>query len=275
MPGSTEVSRPWTRDSLAEHIESVMLPRVLQAGQALPSERTLSETLGVSRSLVREVLRGLEQRGVVDVLPGKGAYPRRSGAGDTTRVVRGALPADGVDSQHLIEVRVVVEGQAAALAARRCTPDQVAALTSALDDRGTTRDFVTQAAITVAFHALVVRCAENPVLNDIYASLYPSTLGSMVRTPLAASVSAQIDREGRNLVAALASGDAQRSADAMLVLLEVERTWTAGTSPSRSAELVIDAVKRAAGSSPSITAFVESVTNNYAPGQFVRKVAHA
>lgn len=275
MDRATDTVRPWTRDSLADHLESEVVPQVVRSGQALPSERALSETLGVSRSLVREVLRGLEQRGLVDILPGKGAYPRRPSMDDAARVIRRTCMADGAGADHLIEARTVLEVQAVSLAADRCTPDDVAILSLVLDDRDSSQDFVAEALTTVAFHALIVRCTMNPVLIALHASLCPSTFESMLRAPIAASARAQIGREGREIIEALAVGHGLRAEGAMLRLLELERTWTGEPGPSRPEAVVTNAVQRTLGPSPSIEDYVAAVISNYSPGQVARKVAHA
>ena len=46
----------------------------LKAGDALPAERTMAESMGVSRPAVREVLRALELLGIVKSVPGGGNY---------------------------------------------------------------------------------------------------------------------------------------------------------------------------------------------------------
>lgn len=274
MARATELPRPWTRDSLADHIESEVVPRVGLSGQALPSERTLAETLGVSRSLVREVLRGLEQRGVVDIVPGKGAYPRHDSPGDTAGFIRRACLAEGTGTDHLMDARLVVEGGAAALAAGRCTPDEVSALTRILDDRDASQGLVNHTLAMVAFHALVVRCTVNPVLIALHAPLSSPTFESMIRADLAASTSAQIGRQARSVVEAMAARDPQGSTDAMLRLHELERSWTCRAA-SRPEALVADDLQRSMGPSTSLKDLLESVITRYSTGRVVRKVAIA
>jgi DNA-binding FadR family transcriptional regulator len=274
MDQPTDRPRPWTRNSLADHIESEVVPQVVRSGRALPSERSLSETLGVSRSLVREVLRGLEQRGLVDILPGKGVYPRPPSTDEAARIIRRTCIADGVGVNDLIESRIALEGRAASFAAQRCTPDEVTALALTLDDRESSQDFVTQAAATVAFHALVVRCARNPVLIALHASLGASTFESMIRAQLPTDLSAQISHEACDVVAALATRDEQRTAEALLRLLELERTWMNGPA-SRPESLVADALHRAMDASTSVEDFVTTTMIRYSPSQVSRRVAHA
>lgn len=274
MEQPTNPPRPWTRDSLADHIELEVVPQVVRNGRALPSERSLSEKLGVSRSLVREVLRGLEQRGLVDIQPGKGVYPRSPNTDEAARIIRRMCIADGLGVDDLIEARLALEGRAAMLAARRCTPDEMSALALALDDRESSPDFVTEAAVTVAFHSLVVQCSANAVIIALHASLRTSTFESMIRARLSTALSTRIGAEARDVVDALATGDGHRATEALLRLIELERTWTSGTA-SRPESLVADSLHRAMDVSTSVEDFVTTTMIRYSPSRVSREVAHA
>src|SRR5690606_16715834 len=61
-------------DQVAERIERLIVDGVLKVGQALPSERRLVETLGCSRSALREGLRILRGRGIIDTEQGRGSF---------------------------------------------------------------------------------------------------------------------------------------------------------------------------------------------------------
>lgn len=274
MDRPTDSARPWTRDSLANHLESVIVPQVVHTGRSLPSERSLSETLGVSRSLVREVLRGLEQRGLVEILPGKGVYPRPPNTDEAAHIIRKMCIADNSGVDDLIEARIALEGHAASFAAQRCTPDRATSMALVLADREANRDFVTQAALTVAFHALFVRCTANPVLIALHGSLCTSTFESMIRARLSQDLSMQIGHAASGVVDALAAQDEQRTAEALLRLLELEREWTNGTT-GRPESLVATALHRAMDVSASVEDFVTTTMIKYSPSRIARKVATA
>lgn len=89
-----------------------------QAGERLVEER-LADTLGVSRTPVREALATLASEGLVQLFPNRGA------------VVRSFAPDEIKESYDL---RAVLEGYAAFQAASRITPDQIAALHTITDE---------------------------------------------------------------------------------------------------------------------------------------------
>ena len=61
-------------EAAIEQIKELIVSENLEPGSKLPSERDLVEALGVGRSSIREALRILEIMGLVEVLPGKGAF---------------------------------------------------------------------------------------------------------------------------------------------------------------------------------------------------------
>ena len=100
----------------------------LKAGAALPAERTMAETMGVSRPAVREVLRALELLGIVKPVPGGGNYITE----DLDTWLIGPLSIlfklnNGYLRQNQ-QFRAALERESAILAARKCTPLNAAEL---------------------------------------------------------------------------------------------------------------------------------------------------
>jgi len=99
----------------------------LEPGSKLPSERDLVEALNVGRSSIREALRILEIMGLVEVLPGKGAFVKAI-TGDLFMPLSELLSTQQESLHHHFEARMVLEPAAAALAARRASRKEVASL---------------------------------------------------------------------------------------------------------------------------------------------------
>ena len=253
----------WTRDTLAAHLEGDVVPQAHLTGDALPSERALSESLGVSRSLVREVLRGLEQRGLIEIVPGKGAYARDPGMTEAARAMREAFHADHATPRHLIEARDTLERQIAALAAQRATPGDLALLERALHDFETADGLVAQAAADIAFHSLLARASHNPVLATMFDSISSMVFETMLRS-LADSATAR--RGGpvhRRILDAVARGDAlEASAVASEHIHLAEDTYGADLD-ERLDRLVADILHRAYGREVPLEEVVQSAVRGY------------
>ncbi|WP_432872758.1 FadR/GntR family transcriptional regulator [Microbispora rosea] len=157
-------------DQAAESLREQIAEGLWPVGTRLPGETTLAKTLGVGRSTVREALRALAGAGLVQARQGAGVFViATSPAEDWTSRLRRAAVAD------VYEVRMLVEVQAARLAARRRTPDDVTALHAALEARrAAARDGdATFVDADIALHAAVVAAAHNPVLTDLFAEFVP------------------------------------------------------------------------------------------------------
>ncbi|MGW0536399.1 FadR/GntR family transcriptional regulator [Streptomyces sp. NPDC003032] len=140
-------------------------------GTKLPGETTLAKELGVGRSTLREALRALAGAGLVRSRQGAGVFvvATEPVADWPTRLRRAAVT-------DVYEVRMLVEVQAARLAALRRTDEDVAAMRAALDSRRAASaagdaEFVDA---DIALHAAVVAAARNPVLTDLFAEFMPA-----------------------------------------------------------------------------------------------------
>ncbi|MFE9662936.1 GntR family transcriptional regulator [Streptomyces sp. NPDC005955] len=139
-------------------------------GSKLPGESALAEALGVGRSTVREALRALACAGLVRARQGSGVFVLATTSPEqwSTRLRRAAVT-------DVYEVRMIVEVEAARIAARRRTDDDVAALHAALTARRACAPDDHAAFVTadIALHGAVVAAAHNPVLSDLFAEFVP------------------------------------------------------------------------------------------------------
>ncbi|MES4905233.1 MULTISPECIES: FCD domain-containing protein [unclassified Streptomyces] len=139
-------------------------------GTRLPGETTLAKTLGVGRSTVREAVRVLAGAGLVRARQGSGVFVvATEPAEDWPARLRRAAVTD------VFEVRMLVEVQAARLAALRRTDADLTTLNAALDARSAAAagDDAAFVDADIALHAAVVGAAHNPVLTDLFAEFVP------------------------------------------------------------------------------------------------------
>ncbi|MEU0068803.1 FCD domain-containing protein [Streptomyces sp. NPDC006332] len=139
-------------------------------GTKLPGETTLAKSLGVGRSTVREALRALAGAGLVQARQGSGVFviatrPKE----DWSTQLRQAAITD------VYEVRMLVEVEAARLAARRRTEADVTALRGALARRRAagSADNAEFIEADIALHEAVVAAAHNPVLTGLFTEFVP------------------------------------------------------------------------------------------------------
>lgn len=173
---------PHTRDSLAAHLLDDILAGRIASGTKLPPERLLAQRFGLSRPIVREVLRSLAERGFVEILPSRGTYVREAHPTDGARSLDTSFRRRNTTVRELSEARHMVETCAAALAAANATQVEVTAMRRCLDDLAMTTQVLEQARLDLAFHALVVRASHNTVIETMYASITTLTFELMLRS---------------------------------------------------------------------------------------------
>lgn len=168
------------RSPLADQAAESLLSRIRAGewglGHKLPGETTLSAQLGVGRSTVREAIRGLAGGGVLESRQGAGVFVTALEPSDDwgTTLARADIVA-------VIEARVAIEAEAAALAAERRTPADLRALRQALADRSK-RDTPLEAHVDadMVFHRAVVAAAHNEVLSDLFDAFVPRIHRAMI-----------------------------------------------------------------------------------------------
>lgn len=120
---------------VVEHIEARIASGNLAPGDRLPSERQLAAALKVGRSSVREALRVLDQRGLLDIRRGRrgGAYLREPSHRQTTAEMEMLLRFERLTLDQINDFRLAIEGYVTALAARAACQADIRQLHSRLE----------------------------------------------------------------------------------------------------------------------------------------------
>lgn len=144
----------------------------LKPGQKFPPEHELCEKLGVSRGSLREAVRMLGSLGVIESRHGSGTYVSKLGPAEligSLTLTLGLAPIDTV--LDLYEVRRVLEGHAASLAAFRATDQEIAALGKLVADMAAEEDLVLAAKLDAKFHEEIGRLSGNEALQVLLSVL--------------------------------------------------------------------------------------------------------
>lgn len=167
----------------------------------IPTEGELAEELGVGRSTIREAVRSLAHLGMLEPSPGRGTFVR------SLSPVRGVLADFAAEHSwvDVLDVRRMLEIQAAELAVLRHTDEGLARLQAAHDAEAAGNGIRGQ------FHSVLIELAENRVLGELYVGLTAAlrrdmeagvSIGDAGAVRLARSVRASLD-EHEALIAAL------------------------------------------------------------------------
>jgi GntR family transcriptional regulator, transcriptional repressor for pyruvate dehydrogenase complex len=158
------IDRRKTYQLVAEQLIELIGSRRLKPGDVLPPERELVGSYGVGRSSVREALRMLESRGLIESR-GNGSFAVAELRNLLDRSLDLLITVEEADYPELFEVRRILEGEAAALAALRRSKDQLAAMGAAIgameDGLGSEQEFITA---DLEFHLVVAAATKNRVI---------------------------------------------------------------------------------------------------------------
>jgi DNA-binding FadR family transcriptional regulator len=163
-------------------------------GEALPREAALAEQFGVSRGITREVMRALEERGLVNVKHGIGSSVAPRERWDTLDplVLAALLPSDRGPAvlMEFLETRRIIEVEAAGLAAERATDEDLTRLDeayTALEDaaaRAAANPAAEQRYLEadVNYHQVIMGITHNAVLCSLIARIHSAILEARVPT---------------------------------------------------------------------------------------------
>lgn len=202
--------------AVSSAMERYILSGELKPGTALPSEQELAAQFGVNRSTMRESIRLLEQEGLLVRQGGRRLMVVLPGLFDLAPRAARSMILHQVTFQELWETAVVVEPEAARLAAQRADAADLREIGDNLEATAQTLSQPADAAtrrrhseLDVAFHALVARASKNRALmlaREPFSLLYQPAL-TMLQEVLPQSAARNVQAH-RRIVAALHARDA-------------------------------------------------------------------
>jgi DNA-binding FadR family transcriptional regulator len=154
-------------ERVADQIGGLVRRGEFKAGQRLPAERDLAKMLAVSRPVVREAMIALEIGGLIEVRTGSGAFVREKPAEQGETVNTGQSPSD------ILNARMLIEGEIAALAASGSTSDDLAAMAAEVDDMVREHEAGRPwHAADLGFHLAIARATGNAALTGVVERLW-------------------------------------------------------------------------------------------------------
>jgi GntR family transcriptional regulator, transcriptional repressor for pyruvate dehydrogenase complex len=160
-------------EQIVQQIEESVLNGALKPGDQLPAERELAQQLGVSRTAVREAVKALREKGLVEAYSGRGTFIT-DGTSHAARQSFDLMVKIGQQegSTHLAELRLILEPGIAALAAERAEEEHLAAMREAVTvmDRAQ-KDPAAYIEADLDFHLALAEAVANPLILSLIDSI--------------------------------------------------------------------------------------------------------
>lgn len=198
------------RKLLGEQIEDELMNYILQEpieiGERIPNEFELAEKFGVGRSTIREAVKGLVSKGILEVRRGSGTYVMRTRFPEDDPLGLSGLQDKYKLALELFDVRLMLEPDIASLAAEYATDEEIEQLKQLCDETEemyrSGRNHIPK---DIEFHTCIARCSKNrvvetliPVINTAvmtFANLTHRTLMQETIETHRAVVNAIIDKD--------------------------------------------------------------------------------
>lgn len=177
--------RPLRARNLHAHVMNDLGRRIvggeLAAGEILPREELLAEQMQVSRTALREAMKVLSAKGLVESRPKVGTRVRNSQFwhqldADVLAWRCAVMPTDDF-VRKLAEMRELIEPNAAAMAAKRCDSKQLERLEAAYAGMSAAADLDAWAKADLEFHEAILGATNNELMNSLF-SVIESALGT-------------------------------------------------------------------------------------------------
>jgi GntR family transcriptional repressor for pyruvate dehydrogenase complex len=160
-------------EQIVQQIEDSILKGTLKAGDQLPSERDLALNFGVSRTAVREAVKALHEKGLVEAYSGRGTFITNGTSQAVTQSINLMMKFDQAEgSENLAQVRQILEPEIAALAATRIQEPQLALMREAFSTMNSAlKDPDAYIEADLDFHLALAEAAENPLILSLLDSI--------------------------------------------------------------------------------------------------------
>jgi GntR family transcriptional repressor for pyruvate dehydrogenase complex len=217
---------PRLSDKVADMMRQTIVSRELAPGTPLPSERELGEQFGVSRTVIREAVRALAAKGIVEVRSGSGLRVASVDEATALESLSWFIRGGGLEYPKVHEVRSTIEVEMAGLAAERRTEEQLEALRDCHRRfEAVIGDIGEATAIDVEFHGLIARATQNDLFSVLLGSIGDALIEIRRDTLASGSGRDTIDAHAR-ILDRIAVRDAEGARTAMREHLDtVERFW--------------------------------------------------
>ena len=215
-------------EDIVRQVKALIADGQLKSGDRLPPERDLAERFRVSRTSVREALRSLQSRGLIEIRAGEGAFVRDVSVEALIEPLALVILPYREAVGELFEARHLLEPAIAALAARRATREEIAEMERILVEQAhEVAEGRTGMAQDSALHAAIAQSAHNRAIVRIVSALVDLLAQSREESLLTAGRPTRSHQDHRRILDAIRRRDEAGARRAMLEhLTAVQRLVT-------------------------------------------------
>lgn len=204
------IKKKRTTEIVTEKLEEKILDGTFSDGDKLPSEEELANQFGVGRRSIREALKVLEAKGLVEIHMGIGAIVQRNDLDNflnaLARNMEVYLRINRADLKHVMELRRLLEGAAMEKLIERRSPEKMDQLAVAVKNQRTAfenKDYATYQEWHFSFHSDIINYLENPLISMIYRQVLTLMRDPMEKSGSKPEVSTRAIKDHENMISAI------------------------------------------------------------------------
>ncbi len=217
ISGLKTIEKVSVKDQTLEQLKNYILSGVVPLGERLPSERALTEALGVGRYSVREALKVLEAVGLVESRVGEGTFLTTNTGASFGRILGLSLATWGGTIMEILDARVMIEVESARAAAQRANPEQLSRIEHELRRMQANMHCApTYLEADMNFHRRIGEASQNAIISQFVCNLI-DLLEEVLRETHSDSLPAQAEGGSTHqaIYTAIARRDYQAASDLM------------------------------------------------------------
>ena len=156
---------------IMEEIKDIVKKGELKSGEKLPSERELADKLEVSRTSVREALKALTMLGLIESKHGEGNFIKSNFENSLLEPLSIVFLLIGSKNEDIIELRRIIEPEAAGFAAKNITESELRDLKEIMKELNNSLDAEICAQLDKKFHYKIAQASGNHLISTIMFSI--------------------------------------------------------------------------------------------------------
>ena len=157
---------------VVDALENQILDGKIPYGSKIPSEPDLGKQFGVSRNVIREAMKTLKDRKLVDQRNGDGTYVTKPDYSNVSKVLNRIVRLEDISYENIYEMRLILEPYACNVATQTITRQQLAALEHVIKEMETAENNPEERAnADLHFHQLFIEYANNPLMACVYYAI--------------------------------------------------------------------------------------------------------
>ncbi len=223
-------------EQIVQQIEESIRTKALKEGDQLPPERELAHQFGVSRTAVREAVKALRGKGLVEAYPGRGTFITNQTSPSLKQSLDRVVKIDEPEgAARLTEVREILEPEIAALAAARANEEDLQAMREAIGVmEEARRDADAFIEADLDFHLALADATANPLILSLIDPIIALLRENRMRTYYVDGGPERGQYHHKRILEAIEHRDSRGAREAMRAHLRQVRTDSGGDTPKES-----------------------------------------